>query len=191
MNLPDHPSTDPTVDTANCPIIVCEAAITDYDAVFAIYSYYIEHSNNNWRYQPKPFDQFKTDLDEYKLTGRPAFVAKQNNRIVGYGALHDFRSADGYWPCVENSIYVHPNVRGFGIGSLLMNALIDQANSCRLWSIIAAIDSANEGSIRFHERFGFKICGRLNNIGEKGHQALSAVFMQLDIPENRNRFFNG
>ena len=52
------------------------------------------------------------------------------------------------------------------------------------------IDSGNTDSIRFHERFGFYECGRMNHIGEKNHRALSVVYLQYDIPENRIRYLS-
>ena len=170
------------------PVFICEAVASDYDAIYDIYVYYIQNSNNNWNHQPKSSGSFKSQIDELCKIGRPTIVARQNNSVVGYGMLHDFRSADGYWPCVENSIYVHPDYQGQRIGGQLMAALISQAKSCQLWAIIAVIDSANESSILFHERYGFIECGRMNQIGEKNHQVLSVVFLQYDIPENRNQY---
>jgi len=120
--------------------------------------------------------------------GRPVLVARLADRVIGYGALHEFRNADGYWPCVENSVYVHPDHQGRGIGKLLMTALIEQARLNGLWAIIAVIDSGNMDSIRFHERFGFYECGRMNHIGEKNHRSLSVVYLQYDLPENRIQY---
>jgi phosphinothricin acetyltransferase len=170
------------------PIVVSEAFTADYVAIHQIHSHYIEYTDNNWNHQPKPFEPFKAHLEELRHMGRPVLVARLADHVVGYGALHEFRSADGYWPCVENSVYVHPDHQGHGIGKMLMAALIEQERANGLWAIIAVIDSGNADSIRFHERFGFYECGRMNHIGEKNHRALSVVYLQYDIPENRIRY---
>lgn len=177
-------------DVISDRVIICEAEQSDYDAIYAIYSYYVEQTDNNWNHRPKPIGPFKTHFEELRQMGRPVIVAMKNNSVVGYGALHEFRSADGYWPCVENSVYVHPEHQGQRIGRQLMSAVIDQATACGLWAIIAVIDSGNESSIRFHEQSGFTECGRMNQIGEKNHRSLSVVFLQYDIPMNRDRFLS-
>lgn len=173
---------------ANDAVRIEEATETDYPAIYEINAYYIEQTDNNWNHRPRPFGRFAANLETIRRKGRPAIVARLNNSVVGYGTLHEFRSADGYWPCVENSIYVHPDHQKKGIGKMLMKALIEQAQATGCWSIIAVADAGNQDSIVFHERFGFKECGRINQIGEKNHRALSVVYLQLDIPENRNRF---
>ncbi len=178
-------------DPAKLPQLTIETASeADYPAIYAIYAHYIEKTDNNWNDRPRPFDQVEADLEALKAEGRPAMVARSENIVVGYGMLHAFRSADGYWPCVENSIYVHPDHQKKGIGHFLMNALIQQAEMTGCWSIIAVIDAGNSDSIRFHEKFGFFECGRMNQIGEKNNRALSVVFLQFDIPENRIRYLN-
>ena len=172
------------------PIVVSESSPADYAAIHQIHSYYIEHTDNNWNHQAKPFEPFKAHLEDLRHMGRPVLVAWLNNSVVGYGALHEFRSADGYWPCVENSVYVHPDHQSRGIGKMLMAALIEQARANDLWAIIAVIDAGNTDSIRFHERFGFYECGRMNHIGEKNHRSISVVYLQYDIPENRIRYLS-
>lgn len=180
MNQPGIPE--------NNAIRIEEATEADYSAIYEINAYYIEHTDTNWNHRPRPFERFAANLHALNQKGRPAIVARLNNHVVGYGTLHEFRSADGYWPSVENSIYVHPDHQKKGIGKMLMKALIAQAKATGCWSIIAVADAGNQDSIIFHERFGFKECGRINLIGEKNHRALSVVYLQLDIPENRNRF---
>ena len=172
-------------------LVICEAEPSDYAAIYAIYAYYIEQTDNNWNHRPKSLDVFKAHFDLIRQMDRPAIVARLTDSVIGYGALHEFRSADGYWPCAENSVYVHPDHQGQGIGRMLMTALLEQARTAGLWAVIAVIDSGNQSSIQFHEQFGFTECGRLSQIGEKNHHALSAVFMQYDIPENRSQFLKG
>ena len=165
-----------------------EAAESDFQAIYEINSYYIEQTDSNWNHRPRPFKRFEANLKGMRLKGRPAMVARLNDSVVGYGTFHEFRSADGYWPCVENSIYVQPDYQKHGIGKMLMQALIAQAQATGCWSIIAVVDAGNQDSIIFHERFGYKECGRFNQIGEKNHRALSVVYLLLDLPDNRNRY---
>lgn len=168
-------------------IIIRQATESDYPDILRILGYYIEHSNASWRYEIPGsawVDQFAA---AHHTPERPVFVADLNGSIIGYSCLSDFRSYEGYWPCAENSVYVLPEYASQQIGSRLMKALLEAAGKSRLKKIIAAIDGDNESSVRFHERFGFSVCGRLKDIGFKNDQWLSLVLMELDLDEYRKQ----
>jgi phosphinothricin acetyltransferase len=44
--------------------------------------------------------------------------------------------------------------------------------------LIAGLSSANPGAVRFHERAGFALAGRLHEVGQKDGQWLDLVFME-------------
>ena len=50
--------------------------------------------------------------------------------------------------------------------------------------VVVVGDSANEASIRFHQRLGFEATGRIREVGHKFGRWLDLVFMQrlLDAP---------
>ena len=45
--------------------------------------------------------------------------------------------------------------------------------------MIAVIDAENQGSVSFHEKFGFKTVGIIKESGYKFNRWLHSVFMQL------------
>ena len=51
----------------------------------------------------------------------------------------------------------------------------------KLKRLIAEISSENYGSISFHQKHGFTICGELRNIGEKFNRRFGIVFMSKEI----------
>jgi len=60
----------------------------------------------------------------------------------------------GYQYTVEHSVYVAPEYIGKGIGTLLLNELIELAKSEGYHVMIGGIDAANKDSIAFHKKFG-------------------------------------
>lgn len=170
-------------------LVIRPAEPVEYEAAYRIYAHYIETTNFNWNHRPRPCTEFQASAARVSAQGRPMLVAVGPDGVLGFAMLHDFRAPDGYWPCVENSIYVQPELRGQGIGHRLMEASLEQARATGVWAIIAVIDARNEQSIQFHTQHHFRSCGLLENIGEKNGIALSAVFMQHDLPENRERYF--
>lgn len=79
--------------------------------------------------------------------GYPVFVATLDDEVAGYATFSDFRDLDGFQYTVEDSIYVHPNFQGRGIGGALLSATIDAAREAGKHVLIAAIEGGNEGSI--------------------------------------------
>ena len=69
-----------------------------------------------------------------------------------------------------------------GIGSALMPALIDGCERAGRRQIIAVIgDSANDASIKLHEKFGFARIGTLPAVGYKFGRWVDSVLMQKEI----------
>ena len=60
-----------------------------------------------------------------------------------------------------------------------MMELIRLAKEGGYHSMIGGIDANNEGSIRFHEKFGFMEVARMREVGFKFDCWLDLVFMQL------------
>ena len=65
------------------------------------------------------------------------------------------------------------------IGHLLMEELIKIAKVQKLHTMIAVIDSENQSSVKFHEKYGFKTVGIIKESGYKFDRWLDSVFMQL------------
>ena len=91
----------------------------------------------------------------------------------------EFRFREAYKFTVEHSVYVHENFHGKGIGKLLLQELIALAQKQNLHTMIAVIDAENQGSVAFHEKFGFKTVGIIKESGYKFDRWLDSVFMQL------------
>ncbi len=93
-------------------------------------------------------------------------VALEGDRVVGWAALTGVSGRCVYAGVAEVSIYVGADRRGRGIGSLLMARLIEDSEANGIWTLEAGILSENLGSIRLHERFGFRIVGRRERLGK-------------------------
>jgi L-amino acid N-acyltransferase len=171
----------------NISILYRKATIADAAEIRNILGYYIENTLATWRYSVMDLNVFEGWIQNHQTPQRPFWVAEQDRQVVGYSCLSDFRNGEGYWPCAEDSVYVRPECCGLGIGSRLMQLIIDQGRDAGLQAILAGIDAENGGSIRFHEKFGFYICGELKNIGWKKESKRSLIFMQRDLQPDDDR----
>lgn len=129
------------------------------------------------------------DTEEKTLTEReqwlahhgdqfPVFVAVDADRVVGWASLSPFSDRLAYARTVENSVYVHPEETGHGIGTLLMAALMDAARTRNYHAVIAKITGANATSIALHRKFGFVDAGVLREVGWKFDRWHDVVFME-------------
>ena len=119
-------------------------------------------------------------FDKRIAGGFPIIVAEdENGDVLGYGSYGSFREKSGYNKTVEHSVYVTPQSRGKGAGSVLLEKLIELAKQDDHHVLIGAIDSENKGSIRLHERYGFRITGELPQVGFKFGRWLDLTLMTL------------
>jgi phosphinothricin acetyltransferase len=98
---------------------------------------------------------------------------------VGWGSLSAYHARSAYRRTVENSVYVHHQHHGRGIGSLLLEDLIARAREVGHRVIIAAIDADQPASIALHAKFDFKKVGHFKQVGFKFGRWLNVVYMEL------------
>ena len=110
--------------------------------------------------------------------GFPVIVATKDGKVVGFGTYGFFRTKEAYKKTIEHSIYIAKDVRGFGIGHVLMEKLIQLAVDEGYHVMIGVIDASNIGSVEFHERFGFTVAGKFKEVGYKFDRWLDIFYMQ-------------
>lgn len=152
---------------------------TDTQAILDIINFNILHSTALYDYKIRNFEQQKAILEDKTNKGFPVIVAALNDEIVGFGMYGEFRFREAYKFTVEHSVYVSKKHFGKGIGKLVLSNLIQLAKSQGLHTMIGVIDSENQGSILFHEQFGFKKVGVIKESAYKFDRWLDSVFMQL------------
>jgi phosphinothricin acetyltransferase len=91
----------------------------------------------------------------------------------------EFRFREAYQFTVEHSVYVSEDFHGKGVGKQLLKELIVLAKKQKLHTMIGVIDSENQDSVTFHEKFGFKTVGIIKESGYKFDRWLDSVLMQL------------
>ncbi len=93
-------------------------------------------------------------------------VAEEDGKILGFTALGAVSARDCYRGVTENTIYVANDTQGKGVGSALMQALIDESEANGIWMILATTFDSNTTSIAFHQKFGFRTIGYRERIAQ-------------------------
>lgn len=94
------------------------------------------------------------------------FVALYNDKVVGFAVLSPTSKREVYRGVVEVSIYLDTQFKNNGIGTLLLNHLIDDSEKRGFWSLYSSIIEENIGSIALHAKCGFKKVGYRENIAK-------------------------
>jgi L-amino acid N-acyltransferase YncA len=161
-----------------------EADDGDVEAITALTNALIPTTTYEWREEPFTVEDRRAWLAAKAAAGMPVLVADAGGDVVGWAGYGDFRDT-GRWPgyrfTVEHSVHVREDQWGRGVGRRLMEALLDRARAHGKRVMVAAIDASNVDSVRFHERLGFVVVGRLTGVGEKFGRPLDLVLMQRDL----------
>ena len=151
----------------------------DTQAILAIINHNILHSTSLYDYNIRSYEQQKTILEEKINKNFPVIVAELDGIVVGFGMYSEFRFREAYQFTVEHSVYVSEDFHGYGVGKQLLQELINLARKQKIHTMIGVIDSENQGSVVFHEKFGFKTVGIIKESGYKFDRWLDSVLMQL------------
>ena len=148
-----------------------------------IYNYYIVNSYSNFEEKKLTFDQFHTNYKNIINNKLPYLVALSEKKVVGLAYLNRFREKSGYRFAFENTIYVHDKHTRQGIGCKLLKKLLcvskNNKNIKLIVAVIGSIDS--KGSIKLHEKLGFKKTGVLKKIGFKNNKWIDSIFLQKNL----------
>lgn len=106
------------------------------------------------------------------------FVARENGKIAGWVALSGVSTRPVYSGVCEVSIYISDEFRSRGVGSILMEALINESEKQGIWMLQAAIFPENKASIHLHEKLGFRQVGIREKIGKRDGVWRDNVFLE-------------
>lgn len=161
------------------PLLIRPAAEADLAAITAIYAHNVLHGTATFELKPPGIDEMTRRWADLEGRGFPYLAAELKGEVVGYAYASSYRPRPGYRFTVEDSVYVHPERVGNGIGRRLLESLIracERAGSKQMVAIIG--DSGNTASIRLHSAAGFEHTGVLRKVGRKFDRWIDTVIMQ-------------
>ena len=122
---------------------ISQMSISDLDSISNIL---LTDFDDFWTYSI-----LKSELENPNST---FIVAKQNNQVFGFG---------GIWRSIDDihitNIVVKKNLRNNGIGSMLLNKLIELSKKRNINSITLEVNTKNIPAIKLYEKYGFKNVG--------------------------------
>jgi L-amino acid N-acyltransferase len=150
----------------------------DGEAIRAIYNREVTGSTVTFDMVPRTPEEQHRWLDEHS-GAHPALVAVDRGAVLGFGSLSPYRSRPAYSTTVEDSVYVHPDRRGGGVGRAVLSELVGLAQAHGFHAVMARIVGGHDASIGLHRACGFEVIGVEREVGRKFGQWLDVVLMEL------------
>lgn len=110
------------------------------------------------------------------------FVSLYEGQIIGWACLSKVSDRCVYGGVTEVSVYVGNKAQGKGVGTKLMQQLIDFSEGNNIWTLQAGIFPENEASIHLHKKFGFRIVGTREKLGK-----MKGVWRDVVLMERRSK----
>ena len=166
------------------------AGFDDAEAIRQIYNREVVESTVVFDLVPRTLEEQRRWQDD-RSGAHAVVVAVEGGEVVGFGSLSAYRDRPAYRTTVEDSVYVHRDHQGRGVGRAVLSELIDVATTRGFHAVLARIVGHNEASIALHRRLGFAPAGVEREVGRKFNRWLDVVVMELllstDEPGTTNR----
>lgn len=154
------------------------AEASDAEALMAIYNPVVETSTATFDLVPRTLDQ-QLDWLADRSGARIVLVAEADDgAVAGYAAISPYRERAAYATTVEDSVYVHPDHQGRGVGRLLLEAMVETARAHGFHAMMARIVADHEASIALHSVCGFEVVGHEREVGRKFGRWLDVTLME-------------
>jgi L-amino acid N-acyltransferase YncA len=93
-------------------------------------------------------------------------VATSEDTVCGWAALMPVSRRKVYSGVAEVSVYIRSDVRGRGVGRLLLVSLIAESEAAGIWTLQASIFPENTASVGLCLSCGFREVGRRERIAQ-------------------------
>lgn len=153
------------------------ATLDDADGIREIYNLEVTTSTVTFDLVPRsPEDQRAWQAE--RSGARAVIVAVADGTVCGFGSLSPWRDRPAYATTVEDSVYVHRDHHGQGIGRALLTKLVATATAHGFHACMARIVGGHEASIALHAACEFEVVGTEREVGRKFNQWLDVVLME-------------
>jgi len=148
--------------------------------ILEIFNEAILNSTALYDYKPRTMETMKVWYVA-KLKGQYPILGLFDSKdsLLGFASYGSFRNWPAYKYSIEHSIYIRSDLRGRGLGKVLLKEIIKSAEAQDYHIIIGGIDASNIASIKLHEKEGFVFAGTIKQAGYKFGRWLDLSFYQL------------
>lgn len=153
----------------------------DIPAITAIYRHYVDNTAITFDTEAPGEPAMAEKFGHLVALGHPLIVAEQDGKVLGYAYASFYRPRAAYRFTCEDSIYLHPDATGKGLGRRMLTELIARSKAFGFKQMIGVITADTKNSIAIHEKFGFRYVGKYEAVGYKFDRWHDIVHLQLTL----------
>ncbi|HTN45208.1 MAG TPA: GNAT family N-acetyltransferase [Flavipsychrobacter sp.] len=107
-----------------------------------------------------------------------SFIIRDEQRLIGYCAVSQWKKQEAYRHSAEINIYLHKDFMGKGIGSIILAHAERFAKLHDIHTLIAGLCSENIPSKKLFEKNGYNLCAHFEKVGYKFDRELDVIYLQ-------------
>lgn len=168
-------------------ILIRRATEEDAEPMLDIYAWYVKNTAVTFEYDVPETEEFRRRI-EHVTRRYPWLAAEEDGRILGYAYAAPFKDRAAYDWSAETTIYVDPQARRKGVGTLLYRALEDALRKMGVLNLYACIGVPEQedeyltfDSQRFHRRMGCRTAAEFRECGCKFGRWYHMIWMEKRI----------
>lgn len=163
-------------------MIIRNAILSDIPEIQQIYAYEVENNTATFEEIAPTIQEMEQRFQNITAKAYPYLVLELDGQVVGYAYAYSFKERSAYRFTIENSIYLHKDYHGRGLGVILLTALLEKCKQDGYEQVLAVITAGvDTPSIKLHSKFGFEMVGTMKKVGYKFDKVLDVAIMQLDL----------
>jgi len=160
-------------------LLIRPSSDADLASITQIYAHHVMHGTGSFELDAPDLAEMTRRRSDVLVKGLPFLVASRGAEVLGFAYAGNFRPRPAFRFMAEDSVYIHAEHAGQGLGRALLSELMRHCEALGIRQMLAVIgDSANAGSIGLHRSLGFAQTGILKASGWKHGRWLDTVFMQ-------------
>lgn len=160
-------------------MIIRPATELDTQGIIAIYNPYITDTTITFEEEPVSDGEIQKRIERVQSYGLPWLCAEVNGGLAGYAYATRWRERSAYRFTVESVIYLDRKFAGYGYGSQLYKALIEELQKTSIHVVMGVIALPNPASVSLHEKLGFRKVAHFSEVGYKFGRWLDVGYWQL------------
>ncbi len=158
---------------------VRDARPADIPGIIAVRNQGIDDRHATLDTEPYSIAEGRAWFDAHD-TRHPILVALDPEReaMAGWASLNVFNPRPGYRLVAELSVYVERTYRARGVGSRLLEALLDRARALEYHKVVLTAMAHNAAGRALYARFGFREVGIFKEQGLVDGRWVDTVIME-------------
>ena len=158
--------------------MIRDVQLKDINQINDIYNYQIKNSTATFDEEIYSLENMEKKVMMISKK-YPYIVFEEENNVVAFCYVNEWKSKAAYKSTVELTVYVSPENHGKGIGYKLMDKIIEKTKDSGFITIISCVTEGNTASDKLHNKFGFEKVSHFRKVGKKFDKWLDVIDYEL------------